>query len=135
MKGDYMYLKEGTNEIGVLRSSKQLGKPKEKKVMSILMTCGGGMGGSSWREIVLKCDIEPNTLQEFFTPKGEKIILNTSFAVTVTNYTLLTIPVHDWLDETDSEYKILIKPDVKWVLTDKVMERDSYDNTYYVKRR
>lgn len=87
------------NQIGHIDSQKNIwvGEPKIHPVTVIEMTCGGGMGGSSWSECVERVEdgFEPNSLQQFTNIDGKKIILNTSFIVKIQNYQMVTVEEKD----------------------------------------
>ena len=51
-------------------------------VLRIKMTCGGGMGGSSWYETVISdVELKPNSLVEIETIEGETKLINTDYVV------------------------------------------------------
>ncbi|RAP49228.1 MAG: hypothetical protein BZ138_08100 [Methanosphaera sp. rholeuAM270] len=78
------------NKIGYPTSpSLWTGEPEYVEIMVFTVSCGGGMGGSKWYEYVLREEINPNTLQEFTTIEGDKILINTSNVVKVSYYTLV----------------------------------------------
>jgi len=55
-----------------------------KNVLLIIMSCGGGIGGSSWKELVLDedCKIPSNELHTFIDAiSGKEVTLNTAYIV------------------------------------------------------
>lgn len=62
--------------------SKWLSKPKVSKVIMVLMTCGGGMGGCRWKEYLIDKDIKDG-LNQYTRIDGLKIKLNSKYVVKV----------------------------------------------------
>lgn len=72
--------------------SRWTGNPLYEKITVLTMTCGGGMGGSKWKEYVLRVkNIPSNTTQEYTTLDGKKIKLNSAYLVKAEDFTLVKI--------------------------------------------
>ena len=72
--------------------SKFVGKAKVIKVNKITMTCGGGIGGSSWSEYIV--DFPDNVEQglvKVTNYKGEKMTLNTRYVVKIADSQIVVI--------------------------------------------
>lgn len=73
--------------------SKWTHEPEYKKISVITMSCGGGMGGSKWREYVERIPMNNplNGIQTFTPIEGNDIRLNPQYMVKITNLTLVTV--------------------------------------------
>lgn len=86
LKGDKIY--QSVSPAEIIHSEKT-------KVLRIKMSCGGGMGGSSWYETVEPVELTPNSLVEVHTIQGEDKLINTSFVVEATEKQLFkTTEIH-----------------------------------------
>ena len=64
-------------------------KPDYLLITRIKMTCGGGMGGSSWYEYVYRVEeIPSNTIMKFKRYDGKEITINTSYIVSAEDFKL-----------------------------------------------
>ena len=75
--------------------SQFVGGAKIIKVKKVLMTCGGGMGGSSWTEYIVDFprDINEKNIVKVTNWKGEKMHLNTRYIVKVTDGQIVGITI------------------------------------------
>lgn len=107
------------NRIGYINDKTFTHPPKSKQVLLVKISCGGGMGGSSWNEVVEPPEeIKPNTLQDFRTVEGEEITVNTAYVVKISHYDLVTVYYRTFSKD------FLIKSNVDWVIVDEEMESD-----------
>ena len=72
-----------------------VGEPTYTEIMRIKVTCGGGMGGSSWYEYVDRHDFKTVNvggveMVKYKRYNGEKVTLNPHYIVTIQNFTLFT---------------------------------------------
>ena len=102
-----------------------------KQVLLITMSCGGGMGGSRWEELVIDedCKITSNTLQRFINAiDGTEYTLNTANMVKIVPKKLLV--VYDDItahvnytskvcDKAWNERYIVLDRDVEWECVEK----------------
>ena len=82
LKGDKVYL---------TKSPAQMIDTNIETVLRIKMSCGGGMGGSSWYETVKPIEIVPHSLIEVETLDGETKLINTDFVVNAVEKQLITV--------------------------------------------
>ena len=66
-------------------------EPEYKKITVIIVSCGGGMGGSKWREYVYRTDELPKGIQWYRTVDGRDIRLNSNNIVMMEDYTMVTV--------------------------------------------
>ena len=72
--------------------AKWVGEPTYKPVTRLRITCGGGIGGSSWYEYVERENVFPsNKLHCFTRIDGKKITINTAFIVEAEDFRLVTV--------------------------------------------
>lgn len=67
--------------------------PKYREMTRLRMSCGGGMGGSSWYELVDRIDLADLMQKNYLTTKnweGKEIALNLNYLVKAEQYTLAT---------------------------------------------
>lgn len=79
--------------------SKWIGKPEYLPITKIRMTCGGGMGGSTWYEYVQHLDkIPSNEIISVRRYDGKDIRLNTSYIVEAEDFTMATVhlDISEW---------------------------------------
>lgn len=109
------------SKIGYYKNKLSFKPPKSRPVRVMIVTCGGGMGGSKWREVVeVEGDIKSNTLQQFTTIEGEKITLNTSYVVKISNYDLVTV-----FYESNNKKNFLVNSKTDWKVVNGKMEYDA----------
>lgn len=94
------------NELSEVREKETIGFPRSpgywagkeeyKKVTIITMTCGGGLGGSKWEEIVeyvsqtvLSNHMEKGKPLSVTTYDGRKILINLNYMVKAENFTIV----------------------------------------------
>ena len=80
-----------SNNIYLTKTPAEFVDSKIENVLRIKMSCGGGMGGSSWYETVKPTQLNPNDLIEVETIQGETKLINTSFVVSATLKQLITV--------------------------------------------
>lgn len=123
---DCIYTKD---TIGVpMTPSRWVGKPKYKKVTRLKMSCGGGMGGSTWYEIIDRIDLDELTKNETLIVKnyeGDTIFLNRKYIVKAIQLTLVTAI----LDSQNSNYPVG-KHEYNWLVEDekKITLIDEFDS-------
>lgn len=72
-----------------LTPSTWIGEPKYKLITRIHMTCGGGIGGSSWEEYVERMEEFPtNKIIKVKRYDGKELFINTSYIVKTENFKL-----------------------------------------------
>lgn len=80
------------NEVYLTKTPAKITDVDITEVLRIKMTCGGGMGGSSWYETVKpNVKLQPNSLITVETIDGETKVINTNFMVTATEKQLVTV--------------------------------------------
>lgn len=113
-----------------------------KNVLLITMSCGGGMGGSKWDELVLDdCKINSNNLQSFINAvNGQEYMLNTSNMVKIVPKQMLRVyddvTAHcnftsKTVEKAWNERIIVLDRDEKWECVDKYgTERNNAFETF-----
>lgn len=97
-------------------------KPSYKKVTRIKITCGGGMGGASWYEVIDRIDLNDLMQRSYIVTKnweGKEIGINLSYVVKAEQFTLATAILdsqngnyvighhqYNWLIEDDHKIKL-----------------------------
>lgn len=101
MAEEIKYLKDAV--LGkIYTPSEWIGKPEYTSVTRLRMTCGGGMGGSSWYEYVHRvAGISSNAIVRFIRYDGKPIIINTAYIVEAEDFTLATVKLR--LGEPDAD--------------------------------
>ena len=79
------------NKIYLTKTPAQIIDSKIELVLRIKMSCGGGMGGSSWYETVKPTKLTPHSLIEVETVDGETKLINTDFVVSAVEKKLITV--------------------------------------------
>ena len=76
-----------------LGSSRWVGEPIYEEITAIRITCGGGLGGSSWLEYVKRIDLtkENDDLIKVTRIDGKVITINRRYVVSTEDYTLVTM--------------------------------------------
>ena len=90
--------------------------PTYREVTRIKMTCGGGMGGESWYEVVERIDFDDFTPDKFITArnwKGKEICINPNYIVKVEQFTLASAI----LDSQNTNYKVGLH-EYNWLVED-----------------
>lgn len=67
-----------------------IGKEKVKTVTLVRMSCGGGMGGASWLEILEKTEVQPG-LNKYKRVDGSFVTLNGNFIVDAEDRKMLVL--------------------------------------------
>ena len=104
--------------------SKWVGKPKTRKITRLLMTCGGGMGGSRWYEYVEHFQfesIDPDGVVIVDRIDGKNVWVNPKYIVQAEDFVLVEADY----DTTNPNYgqgkmkvKFLVEEDAKLVRID-----------------
>lgn len=82
-----------------IEPSKWVGCPEYMFITKLRMSCGGGIGGSSWYEYVERLkDIPSNTVIKVKRYDGKEIFINTSWLVEAEDYKLVkaTLDISRW---------------------------------------
>ncbi len=115
-------------KIGLPNTPSQfIGKEKIIKAKKVLMTCGGGMGGSKWNEYIVDFPdkIAPsNTLIDVTNYLGEKIKLNIAYIVKVSDTQIVSIAT----DSSNPHYKGKFRYFYETPIDDKVVLIKEYSN-------
>ena len=81
-----------TNKVYLTKNPAKMVDSEIRKVLRIKMSCGGGMGGSSWYETVNpNVELIPNSLVEIETIEGVTKIINTNFVVSAVEEQLIKV--------------------------------------------
>jgi hypothetical protein len=105
-------------------------EPTYKPITRIKMTCGGGMGGSSWYEYVNRInmeDIRPNDMLLVTDIDGRQKLLNTNYIVSVEND--LTV-LSALLDSRNDAFEIGVY-EYRWLVKDGHKVKLTGDFRYY----
>lgn len=111
----------------------------EKQIQRVRISCGGGMGGSSWFEYGKALDpIEPNKIIRFRCYiTGEVKFINTSFVVTVENKKVAKVESDCTRNSNFKNKKTihywLMAPNAKFELVDKCNVDVSKENAELIK--
>lgn len=74
--------------------SEWVGKPQYKNYLELLMTCGGGMGGSKWYEYIEENNTDLTQCPDMIyvtTIEGKHIFINTRFIVKAQEVRVMTV--------------------------------------------
>lgn len=97
--------------------------PEYMLITKVYMSCGGGMGGSSWYEYVERLeDIPSNEIIKVKRYDGKELLINTSWVVSAENFKLAkaTLDISKWESYYPNEekkgirnYYVLLDDDVE----------------------
>lgn len=100
-----------------------VGEPKYLPITRLKMSCGGGIGGSSWYEYVYRLEkIPSNTMLNIKRYDGKNFSVNTAYVVKAENFKLAIaeLDISEWarlskeiIGEATENYFWLIEDDEK----------------------
>ena len=106
--------------------SKFVGDAKIFKVKKVKMTCGGGVGGSSWYEYIVDFpELFGGGMLNVTNYKGEKMILNTRYIVKVSDSQVVGITT----DSQNSHYSGIKTNYYETPIDDNVVLHNDYGKT------
>lgn len=81
-----------------------VGKPKVSKILDVLVSCGGGMGGAQWHEYITDKKVSGVGLHDYKRIDGTKVSLNSRWVVKVDYVYLIRVNYKHYNTNFSSTY-------------------------------